>query len=401
MSFVCELGFHDWKKTYLSIDSCKIQERCSKCGVTKGQVVVIHKWEWIQRTPCLSQQVCKRCGAIGQNNEKEHQWREGYEPNSYEIHKICELCGVTSTYLSGFSAFVGQDDIKQSLMTLVFAARKKSEALHHLLLCGQSGMGKTTLAKIIASEIGVNYKIISGKTIEKVWDFASILTNLRAGDFLIIKQFESLRKQVLETLIPTMTDFSLEITIGKGPSARNIKLKLPRFTVVGISSNLSQVDERLSNSMFAFAFTPYIKTDIEEIISLSATKQGINIESEACNLLADQSNGNPSEALLTLKKIYEYAIAYADGRITSTITRNALVMFGSKNNSPIYKRQPIPDEIKMFVWQRDGGRCANCGSQENLEYDHIIPVSKGGSNTARNIQLLCEKCNRSKSANIA
>jgi hypothetical protein len=121
---------------------------------------------------------------------------------------------------------------------------------------------------------------------------------------------------------------------------------------------------------------------------------------EATNLLAEQSNGCPGEALLVLKKVHEYAIAYADGQITSTIARDALAVFSSKNKSILLERQPISDDIKVFVWQRDGGRCAKCGSQEKLEYDHIIPISKGGSNTARNIQLLCEKCNRSKSANI-
>jgi len=400
MSVRCELGFHEWKKTYLSENSCEIQERCSRCKTVKGQIVVVHNWEQIQQTPCLSLQVCKRCGASGQKTEGKHQWKEIHNPNSYEIQILCERCSITDTRISEFSAFIGQDDIKNSLMTLVVASRKKQEALHHILLCGQSGMGKVTLAKIVANEMGVNYKIVSGKAIEKVGDFAAILTNLRAGDFLIIEQIETMRKQILDVLVSAMVDFILDITIGKGTSARNIKLKLPHFTVVGISSRPSQIEERISNPMFVFNFTPYDKVEIGKIILWSTVQQKIVIDEGAWILLTDQSRGNPGESILALKKVHEYAIAYGEGQITSTIAKNALVMFGSNNNSPIFKREPIPDDVKMFVWQRDGGRCAKCGSQEKLEYDHIIPVSKGGSNTARNIQLLCENCNRSKSANI-
>lgn len=334
MPFKCELGFHDWNRAYLSTDSCKIGEKCSQCGAVKGQVVVKHKWEWIERNPCLSQQVCKRCGAIGQIDEKEHQWKEIYKPNSYEIQRTCESCGNTSTNSSGFSKFIGQEGIKPSLMILVAAGRQRGETLEHMLLSGQSGMGKVTLAKIIAAEMRANTKISSGKTIEKAGDFAAILTNLRAGDFLIIEQIESMRKQVLEVLVPAMEDFILEITVGKGFAARNIKLKLPRFTVVGTTSKLSQLDERVKSQMFSFSFTPYNKDEIGKIISLCAMQQGIIIEMEATNLLVEQCNGCPGEALLVLKKVHKYAIACADGQITSTIARDALAVFGSNKNSP-------------------------------------------------------------------
>jgi 5-methylcytosine-specific restriction endonuclease McrA len=141
--------------------------------------------------------------------------------------------------------------------------------------------------------------------------------------------------------------------------------------------------------------------EISQIIPSLAKQQGITIDSEAADLLAEYCNGCPSEASVLLKKAHEYAVAYAAGYITPAVARDALAVFGSKSNSSSKERQPIPDDVKMFVWQRDGGRCVKCGSQENLEYDHIIPVSKGGSNTARNIQLLCEKCNRTKGAKIA
>jgi Holliday junction resolvasome RuvABC ATP-dependent DNA helicase subunit len=404
MSFQCDLGFHDWKKVYVDTTSCAVQERCSRCGTVRGQVVVLHRWELVEQNPCLSKQVCKRCSAIGQNEEKEHQWKLHYITNSYELQKTCERCGLTTTDPSGFSIFVGQEEIKPGLITLVVSARKEGKALHHLLFVGQSGMGKATLAKFIAHEMGVNAITVSGQTIEQDKDIADVVTNLRAGDFFIIEQIELMRKNALETLISIMTDFSFGIVIGKGASARNINLKLPRFTVVGTTSKPLQIDERLKKLVFVFNFIPYSSLEISKIIVLSALLEEIKIEAEAVLLLTKQSNGYPSDALLALKQAHEYAIAYGDRKITSTIAKEALSVFGSKNNfpinSPIFERQPIPDDVKMFVWQRDGGHCAKCGSQENLEYDHIIPVSKGGSNTARNIQLLCERCNRSKSANI-
>ena len=378
-----------------------MHERCSRCGAIKGHVDVVHEWEWIHRNPCVKEQVCKRCGATGQIDEKEHQWRRIYKPNSYEIQETCKSCGITRTYPSAFSTFIGQEEIKPGLMTLIVAACQKTEALHHLLLCGQPGMGKATLAKVIATEMGVNIKVTSGPAIGRPSDLYAILTNLQGGDILFIDEIHRLGKTIEEVLYSAMEEYALDIIIGKGLSARSVRLKLPKFTVIGTTSKPSQVDERPGNLMFMFDFTPYDLAEIGKIIFSSATQQGIDIKLEAANLLAEHSNGCPAEALLVLEKVHVYAIAYADGHITPAIARDALAIFGSKSNSPLFERQSISDGVRMFVWQRDGGHCVKCGSQENLEYDHIIPVSKGGSNTARNIQLLCEKCNRSKGANIA
>ncbi len=403
MSLACGFGRHNWITDYLGMDSCIVQERCSGCGAVIGEAVVVHKWGWIDRNPCLSQQVCERCGEIGQTDEKTHQWRETGRPSSYEIQKTCERCGLTDTHRSAFSKFIGQDEIKLRLFTLVTAARKKGEPLHHLLLCGHAGMGKGTLALAAAADLGMGVKVLSGQTIAKAGDFAAILTNLRQGDFLKIEQIESMQKQALEVLIPAAADFSMDIVIGKGASARNIRLKLPHFTLVGTTAKPSLLDARLGNLMFRFDFSRYDIVDVAKILSLSATQQGVDIQSEAAHFLAEQSNGCPGEALVALRKVHEYAIAYddADGPITLTIARNALAVFGSNTTTPAFDRLSIPSDVRMFVWRRDEGRCAECGSQENLEFDHIIPVSKGGSSSARNIQLLCEKCNRSKGANIA
>lgn len=348
MPTICELGLHDWKRAYLRKDSCKIRVRCSRCGAIKGQVIVIHKWEWVQRNPCVSQQVCKhcgangqidqkqhqwelvqrnpcvsqkvckRCGAIGQIHEKNHKWMKIYKPNSYEIQKTCKRCGITSTNPSGFSTFIGQEEIKQSLTRMIIAADKTHEPTQHLLLCGQPGMGKVTLAKILATEVGVNFKIVSGKNIAKVKDLTDILTNLSTGDLLIIEQIESIRKQPLEELITAMADFSIDVVIGKGASARNITLKLPRLTVVGTTSHPAQLDKRLGSLMLAFTFHSYDKAEVAEIISLFVEQHKMNIGKEVINLLADLSNGCPGEAFPGLNKLLEYKSAYPGEKITPT-----------------------------------------------------------------------------------
>lgn len=295
---------------------------------------------------------------------------------------------------------VGQDKIKDSLAVLIATARKRGEALDHILLSGSLGYGKSTLAHIVANEMGVNIKVSSGPAIVRAVDLAAILTNLRAGDVLFIDEIHRLSRAVVEVLYPAMEDFALDIVIGKGPSARQIRLKLPRFTVIGATTRLTQVVERLTGLMLVYDFVPYDVDDLGRIIASLAKQQGITIDSQAAKVVADGSNGNPSRAATLLKKVYKIAAAHADGHITTEIAKASLSVFGSVDSLPIRDRQPIPDDVKIYVWQRDNGRCAICGSQENLEYDHIIPVSKGGSNTERNIQLLCEKHNRSKGANL-
>ncbi len=291
--------------------------------------------------------------------------------------------------------------VTRKLIMMVTAARNKKEPLHHILLCGQPEMGKVTLSRLIASEVGVDCKVLSGDKIENGGDFAAILTNIRAGDFLIIEQIEAMRKPLLEALIQAAEDFNIEIITGKGPARRPITLNIPHFTVVGTTSKPSQVDKRISGLFFIFNFAPYTIDEIKMVIRQATERQKITISEEVTDFLAEHCDKCPGEALRALKKVRDYATAYSDGVLNSKIAREVLTEFSINGNPPIFERLSIPDDVKMFVWQRDGGRCVKCGSQENLEYDHIIPVSKGGSNSARNIQLLCENCNRSKGGNIS
>jgi Holliday junction DNA helicase RuvB len=398
MPFLCKLGSHDWKKVHLNLKSCEVQEKCAHCGVVKEDIEVLHEWEWVSRNPCRNEQVCKRCGVVRGVDVKEHQWKKIYKPSSYEIQKTCERCGITQLQPSAFSMFVGQEDVKRSLVTLIATAHREARPLDHVLLCGQSGMGKTTLAKTIATEMGVGVKIILGQSLEKASDVAAILTNMRAGDILIVEQIESMRRQVADVLVPAIADCKIGIVIGKGPSAREITLRLPQFTVIGTTTNVGQIDRRLRNLMFVFNLAPYDAVEVSEIIASSVTQQGAEIEPAAISLLAAKCNGCPGEALMVFNKSQKYARVYTDGRITTAVIERMLAEFGQESDLSGFERQVIPDDVKIFVWQRDGGRCVKCGSNERLEYDHIIPVAKGGSNTARNIQLLCETCNRSKGA---
>ena len=296
---------------------------------------------------------------------------------------------------------IGQEKIKESLKIMIEAARQRGEALDHVLFCGPLGFGKTTLANVVANEMGVEIKVVAGSSILKEVDLASILTSLRAGDVLLIQQIEVLRKPVMEVLYSAMGDFALDIIVGKRSSARSIQLKLSRFTVIGTTSQPSQVNERLKSLMFECVLAPYDDVELGNLIFLFAKQQNVVIHPEAARLLAKYSGGSPSEAHRLLKSVHQYSIVRSNGELTIPVLKDALPVMLHQRNEPVAtERQPIPDNVKMFVWQRDQGRCVICGSQENLEFDHIIPLAKGGSNTARNIQLLCEKHNRSQGANL-
>ena len=295
---------------------------------------------------------------------------------------------------------VGQDKIKDSLAVLIANARKCEGTLDHILLCGPLGYGKSTLAHVMAKEMGVNIKITAGPVIERQGDLAAILTNLREGDVLFIDEVHRLGRAVEEVLYPAMEDFVLDLVVGKGSGARSIQLKLPRFTVIGAATRVAQVNDRLISQMLVYDFTPYDVDDLARIIVFLAKQQGISIDTQAAKIVADGSHGSPGRAATLLTKVHKIAVTAADGHITPQIAKDSLSVFGSVEPLPVRDRLPIPDDAKIFVWQRDNGRCVICGSQEKLEYDHIIPISKGGSNTARNIQLLCEKHNRSKGADL-
>jgi len=226
-----------------------------------------------------------------------------------------------------FQEYMGQEKIKTNLKILIEAAKQRQEPIEHVLLYGGSGLGKTTLAHIIAKELGVNIKITSGPAIEKVGDLASILTNLSNGDVLFIDECHRLNKTIEEVLYPAMEDFLLDIIIGKGPSARTLRLELPRFTLIAATTRIGLLSSPLRSRFgISFHLNFYDKKDIEKIIQRSARLLGVELDPKACELIAGCSRCTPRVANRLLKRVRDYAQVKGDGRITLSLAKQALKM---------------------------------------------------------------------------
>lgn len=229
------------------------------------------------------------------------------------------------------SDMIGQNKIRENLAVLIEVARKRGEALDHLLFIGQSGLGKTTLANMVANEMGGNIKMVSGPAVEKAGDLSVILTNLRPGDILLIEQIESMRKSVMEVLNSGAEDFALDIVIGQGISARNIRLKLPRFTLIGTAARLPKTGDKLRSYMTFFEFLPYNKDELGKIIMLLAEQRNIDMEISSAKLLAEYCNGNTGEASGLLGKVRNHALAFTDGNITPEIIKATMKAYNREN----------------------------------------------------------------------
>ncbi len=302
-----------------------------------------------------------------------------------------------------FADFTGQAKVKERLEIAVAAARQRGESLDHILLSGPPGLGKTTLASILAKAMGSNMKATSGPTIEKASDLAGLLTNLEEGDVLFIDEIHLLPKTVAEYLCPAMTDFKLDIIIDQGPNARSVRLNLPRFTLISTTTRKERVIHTLLSSFpIVEQFVDYSAEELATIVVRFAELMNFEIDANAADRIASSAGGTPLGALNRFRRVRDYAQVKHDGRITVDVANEALQMLGSAEQVPksIPGRENIPSDVRREVWRRDGGKCVKCGSRENLEYDHIIPISRGGSNRSRNIELLCESCNRSKGASI-
>lgn len=223
------------------------------------------------------------------------------------------------------SDLIGQDQVKENLQILIAAARQRGESLDHVLFYGPPGLGKTTLANVLANEMGVNIKTTSGPAIERAGDLAAILTNLRAGDILFIDEIHRLGRAVEEVLYPAMEDFALDIIIGKGPSARSIRLKLPRFSVVGATTRLALVTAPLRARFGAvYRMDYYDEIAMQKIVTRAARMLNVSADPSGINEVARRARGTPRIALRLLRRVRDFAQVRSNGIITSPIAASAL-----------------------------------------------------------------------------
>ncbi len=220
---------------------------------------------------------------------------------------------------------IGQEQVKENLAILIEASKHRREPLDHVLFYGPPGLGKTTLAHVLANEMGVSIKITAGPAIERSGDLAAILTNLKGGDILFIDEIHRLGRAVEEVLYPAMEDFALDIVIGKGPAARSIRLKLPHFTVIGATTRLALVTAPLRARFGAvYRLDYYDQAAMKEIVQRGAALIGIQADTDGIAEIALRARGTPRVGLRLLRRVRDYAQVRSEGQISAKEAREAL-----------------------------------------------------------------------------
>ncbi len=230
--------------------------------------------------------------------------------------------GLRPQYLN---EYIGQEKAKNTLKIFIEAARRRSDSLDHVLFYGPPGLGKTTLACIVANEMDVNIKITSGPAIEKPGEMAAILNNLQEGDILFVDEIHRLNRQVEEVLYPAMEDFSIDIMIGKGAAARSIRLDLPHFTLIGATTRAGMLTAPLRDRFGVVNHLEfYTEKELQTIVTRSAGVLGVEIDTRGALEIARRSRGTPRLANRMLKRVRDYAQVRYDGRITAEVAAEAL-----------------------------------------------------------------------------
>jgi Holliday junction DNA helicase RuvB len=223
--------------------------------------------------------------------------------------------------------FVGQTSLKENLSVVMTAAKQRQEPLEHALLYGNPGLGKTTLAHIMANELGGQIRVTSGPALERVGDLAAILSNLKRGDILFIDEIHRLNKTIEEILYPAMEDYCLDIVVGKGPTARTLRLNLERFTLIGATTRLSMLSSPLRDRFgVIYRLNFYEENEIADIIARSAALLHVDVEASALRELAARSRRTPRVANRLLRRVRDFAEVRADGRVTRALADEALAL---------------------------------------------------------------------------